>query len=150
MIFKTKDDKRIENVSEYVKNWIDKHPDSEIFIGCDSQVFNEDMVYVTSICLYENKKGGHIISSKERVNKMHSNTMHVRLWGEVERAVKAAQDLNIPDKKITIHVDYNSDHHHKSNNLYEAGIGYAKSFGYEAVGKPNAWAASTVADRGCR
>ena len=76
--------------------------------------------------------------------------MHTRLWAEVTKSIDVAEMLKDLDKRITVHVDYNSKESEKSNQLYEAGIGYAKSMGYDAVGKPDAWAASSAADNYCR
>jgi predicted RNase H-related nuclease YkuK (DUF458 family) len=147
-VFKNKEGKKIEDILEYVKNWISTHQDSEIYIGCDSQEINGKTNYVTTICMYEIGKGVHVIYNKEQ--EPRSNSMHSRLWLEVEKSIEVAEIIKDIDKKITLHIDYNSKQSGKSNQLYEAGIGYVKSMGYDAVGKPNAWAASTAADNFCR
>ena len=152
--FRTKDGLIIENVSEYVSEWLVKHPESEIYIGCDSQEVGSNVNYVTTICLYEFGKGAHVIHCKEIEPRPKKGdpiaNMHPKLWSEVVRSVNAAEMLKDIDTKITVHVDYNSKPSEKSNQLYEAGIGYAKSMGYDAVGKPHAWAASNCADNYCR
>lgn len=152
--FRTREGLIIEDVPNYVSQWLNKHPDSEVYIGCDSQEIGDKVNYVTTICLYEIGKGAHIIYSKEIEPRPKKGdpmaNMHPKLWSEVVRSVNVAETLKDINAKITVHVDYNSKQSEKSNQLYEAGIGYAKSMGYEAVGKPDAWAASSAADNYCR
>lgn len=138
----------IDNIREYVQNWVNKHPVSEIHIGCDSQEVTGKVNYVTTICLYELGKGAHVLYKKEHVPTI--SNMYTKLWDEVVKAVQTAEDLKDIGPRIVIHVDYNSDKGEKSNRLYDSGIGYAKSFGFDAVGKPNAWAATHAADNYCR
>ena len=57
------------------------------------------------------------------------------------------EHLEVP---ISVHFDYNSNKDFISNQLYEAAIGYAKSYGFDAMGKPFAPAASYAADKQCR
>ena len=147
-VFKNKYGEKIDDILEYVKNWISQHDNCEIYVGCDSQEINDKTNYVTTICMYEIGNGAHVIYCKEQEPK--HNSMHNRLWLEVEKSVQVAEIIKDLDKKITLHIDYNSKKTGKSNQLYEAGMGYIKSMGYEAVGKPNAWAASTAADNFCR
>lgn len=150
--FQNRDGQKIENVSEYVKNWLNEHIECEIYIGCDSQETHNRVTYVTTICLYERGKGAHVIYKKEYEPKqtLGKTNMHTRLWNEVTKSIEVADTLKDLDRPITVHVDYNSKQTEKSNQLYEAGIGYAKSMGYDAVGKPDAWAASSAADNYCR
>jgi predicted RNase H-related nuclease YkuK (DUF458 family) len=152
--FKQTNGEVIEDLFGYVKDWVEKIPNSEIFVGCDSQEVGDKINYVTTVCLYEMGHGVHIILKKETEPRQHTTNplanMHPKLWSEVVRSVEVAEYLKDIDKKITVHVDYNSKDSEKSNQLYEAGIGYAKSMGYDAVGKPHAWAASCAADNYCR
>ena len=154
MVFRTRDGIVIENIANYVEEWTTRHPDSEIYVGCDSQEVGHKINYVTTICMYEFGKGAHVIHCKETIDKPAKlnpiANMHPKLWSEVVRSVNVAESLKDINAKITVHVDYNSKQSEKSNQLYEAGIGYAKSMGYDAVGKPDAWAASSAADNYCR
>lgn len=154
MVFRTRDGIVIEDISNYVKEWTTKHPDSEVYVGCDSQEVGQKINYVTTICMYEFGRGAHVVHCKEVINKPPKldpvANMHPKLWAEVTRSVEAADLLKGINKKITVHVDYNSKQSEKSNQLYDAGIGYAKSRGYDAVGKPTAWAATSAADNYCR
>jgi hypothetical protein len=143
--FRTRQGMVIHNLKEYVENWISDKPNAEIYIGCDSQTRDKKIDYAVSVCMYEPGKGGHIINKKETESMKPNNYM--RLWEEVNKSVIVADILKGIDRKITIHVDYNSNPNEKSHELYDAGIGYAKSMGYEAAGKPHAWAATHAADK---
>ena len=73
-----------------------------------------------------------------------------KLWKEVELTIQTAQMLSDCELKVKVHVDYNSDEKAGSHILYASGIGYAQGMGFEAEGKPHAWAATHVADSLCR
>jgi len=154
MVFRDVRGDIINNVTEYVNEWLTRNPKSEIYIGCDSQEVSKFVNYVTVICLYEIGKGAHVIHTKETKPKPKKGkqvaNMYSRLWSEVVRSVEVADKIDGVDVKITIHVDYNPNPNCKSNQLYDSGISYAKSKGYVAVGKPDAWASSTCADKLCR
>jgi uncharacterized protein len=144
----------IDDLFNYVKEWIEENPNSEIFVGCDSQEVGSEINYVITVCLYNIGRGVHVILNKESTPKPKTlnplANMYPKLWSEVVRSVEVADFLKGINRKITVHLDYNSKDSEKSNQFYEAGIGYVKSMGYDAVGKPDAWAASNCADNYCR
>lgn len=146
--FKTRQGVVIDDLRQYVLDWMVDKPEVELFVGCDSQEYTNTIDYAVSVCIYEVGKGGHVIS-KRTTHALTSNN-NMRLWEEVNKSIEVAEELKDLGKKITIHVDYNVNPKFKSNELYEAGIGYARSMGYEAAGKPDAWAASKVADKAVR
>lgn len=169
--FKTRQGLIIDDLREYVKNWLFEKPDSKIFVGCDSQVHGKSISYATSVCMYESGKGGHIITRLEKTNRAPSKSKvtkivtkknvkgsglidveanDYRLWQEVEKSVAIADELKDLGFPLEIHVDYNSVQNELSNKFYDAGIGFAVERGYAAKGKPNAWAASKAADKGAR
>lgn len=145
--FQKNDGTIIKNIDAYINEWTKQHPNCEIYVGCDSQRSAGHIVYVTAICMYNIGKGAHVIYRKEK--EPSTPNLYNRLWHEVEKSIQVANQINI-NKKIVIHLDYNSKHGEKSNAIYETGIGYAKSLGYEAVGKPIAYGATYAADKHCR
>jgi len=154
------DGTHIENVGEYVKTWVKEHPYCTITIGCDSQEHARHIQYAVTICLHNKDKydighGAHVIVAEFKdVNRNMKSDIYTKLWGEAELAIQAAKSIEIValeyNKKIDIHLDYNSDESKYSNVLYAAGIGYAESMGFRAHGKPFAWAATHAADKLCR
>ena len=158
--FKTYQGMVIDDLKRYVSNWVADKPDAQIFVGCDSQQNNKEVDYAVSVCIYNPGKGGHIISRKtthdlifkggKRHKSKDEEAIFDRLWKEVEMAVDVADELKDIGRYIMIHCDYNSKESELSNRLYGSGIGYALEHGYEAAGKPFAWAATHSADNAVR
>ena len=172
--FKKSNGTVIKDVNQYVKDWMSEYPYGEIYIGCDSQEYNHHVSYAVVIVMHrflesleENPdrtgKGAHVIISniKDKDNKTPKNNysfdkdgkrvfntsiLAPKLWKEVELAVEAAKLLDIDQEKIKIHIDYNSKENTGSHMLYASGLGFVEGMGYSAVGKPNAWCSSIVAD----
>jgi predicted RNase H-related nuclease YkuK (DUF458 family) len=71
------------------------------------------------------------------------------LWNEVTKAVEIAEMLKDLGK-ITVHVDINSNPRFRSYQLYDASMGLITSMGFEAAGKPLAWAATCGANKHCQ
>jgi uncharacterized protein len=162
LIFKKSNGTIIEDVNQYVKDFISKYPYVEVTIGCDSQAHSRYIQYSVVIVMhvfYESKEtnqkrignGAHVISATfiERDKNLKSD-IYSKLWAEAVYTIEAAQMLDDCVKNVKIHLDYNSKEDEYSNVLYQAGIGYVKGMGYEAYGKPYAWAATHAADDLCR
>lgn len=178
--FRKFDGTLIEDVNAYVKSWANENPHGQIIIGCDSQEHTKYVTYAIAIVMHHRDflgrekngttiyrgHGAHVIKSvlKDTKHRTPAGTLKVKngkktfdtavlqgkLWKEVEYTIQAAKMLDGCNLKIKIHVDYNSDEGEMSNVLYAPGVGFAQGMGYEAEGKPHAWAASCVADALCR
>ena len=168
LIFKKMDGTVIQDVNKYVKEWASNNPYGTVTIGCDSQEFARYVKYAIVIVMHFKDKydvghGAHVINctifdkeikakcgTPKPIKEFDKSKLHGKLWQEVELTIQAAQMLKGCNKKIKIHLDYNSDSHEMSNVLYASGIGYAQGMGYEAYGKPWSWAATHTADALCR
>lgn len=170
--FKKFDGTLIEDVNQYVKNWAVENPYGQVIIGCDSQEYSRYVKYAIAIVMHHRDKyevghgahvikcilidnkhktpSGHLKVAKNGKKSFDTNILQGKLWREVELTIQTAQMLEGCNKKIKIHVDYNSDEKAVSNMLYAPGLGYAQGMGFEAEGKPFAWAATHVADALCR
>jgi len=162
LVFKKADGTIIDDVNQYVKCWLEKYPYSEVTIGCDSQAHSKYIKYSIVIVIHifhESKEknpnragnGAHVISAFviDRSKNLKSD-IYTKLWEETLYAIKAAQMIDNIVNNIKIHLDYNSKESAYSNILYASGIGFVREKGYEAFGKPYAWASSHVADHLCR
>ncbi len=162
LIFKKIDGTVIKDVNQYVKDWMSKYPYAEVTIGCDSQAHAKYIKYSIVIVMhifYESKEenpnrvgnGAHVISADviDRNRNLKSD-LYSKLWAEAMYTVEAAQLIDKCTKNIVIHLDFNSNEDAYSNVLYASGLGYVKGMGYEAYGKPYAWASSHAADHLCR
>lgn len=147
--FKTYEGLEIENLDDYVSQWLEENADHQITIhvGCDSHVGSR-IKYVTSLCFLREGKGGHILTKEVFAAK--DMTINERLMNEIVLSLEAAESMKHLGLEITIHVDYNPNPAHKSNEMYATGIGTGAWFGYRTLGKPYAWAASKAADKTTR
>ncbi len=172
--FKKFDGTVINDVNQYVKDWMKEYPYGEIYIGCDSQEHSRHITYAVVIVMHRfieslkenpnrNGKGAHVIKAiiktnenmtpknnftidKNGIRRFNTGVLATKLWREVELTIEAANLLDIDQDKITIHIDYNYKKEAGSHMLYASGLGYAEGMGYHAEAKPHAFAASSIAD----
>lgn len=161
--FKTMRGQRIDNVSEYIVNYLNENKNKEIriYLGSDSQVTGAEVVYVTAIVLYQEGKGGHVLYHKEKWPREGLDFKN-RLTKELHMSYEMAEYLETtlvgfyrriePEKKlIDIDIDFNPDigpkGNNKSNTLFNLGVGWMEGSGYRVRTKPLAIAASYAADR---
>lgn len=151
--FKKYDGTPINDLHEYVKYWVQENPHGTVTIGCDSQEHSRYIKYAVTVVMHYKDAtgrghGGHVIyaSFQDRTKNMKSD-IFTKLWAETEVTINVAKLVGDIGVKPVIHLDYNSDEKEYSHVLYNAGIGYAKGMGFEAMGKPFAWAASHTADK---
>jgi predicted RNase H-related nuclease YkuK (DUF458 family) len=119
----------------------------KIFIGTDSQIKRKDkkVIYASCIVLYHIGKGGKIYTSKHKSSI--PNSLKERLTNEVWRSLEVAMSLKNKNIEIIIHVDANKSTKHKSGFFQQELASMVESQGYKCETKPNAFAASSVADR---
>lgn len=146
--FRKSDGTYLLDVKQYVEDWINHHPNCELHVGCDSKRRGNNVKYAVSICLRDLGNGVHELHANTIIKDISDN--FTRLWEEVHMSVELAKELNTIGKPITVHVDFNSEPQFLSNRLYEASMGFIKSYGYKAISKPNAWAASSGAHGHCQ
>lgn len=144
--FRKSDGQPVHNVGDYVREWLRLHPHSEVHVGCDSKTRSEYIKFSTVICMREIGKGVHEIHRNDHEKGVGDKMQ--RLWREVSKALAIAEELR-DIASITIHVDLNSDEKAKSHTLYDASIGMIKGMGFNALGKPYAWAATSGANKHC-
>ena len=153
LIFKKYDGTLIKDVHEYVKTWVKDNPCGTVTIGCDSQEHSRYIKYAVTIVMhykdaYGIGHGGHVIYASFQDNsKNMKSDVFTKLWAETEITLEAARQMGDVGIKPVIHLDYNSDATKYSHVLYSAGIGYCAAAGYQAFGKPDAWASSSCSDR---
>lgn len=143
---------KIKDISSYINDWFLKYPDGKIAIGTDSIEHKNLTKYATAIALFypgadENyNKGAHILYKSEKIHKKYD--LWTRLWKEIEYSKEVGEIItnNTLCKKLEIHIDINPDEEYASNKLFQAAVGYLKSYGYNVCSKPNSWVASCAAD----
>lgn len=137
---------KIESVSEYVKDYVKKHPEVEIIIGSDSQNWRFSTVYATVIALYSPGHGAHCVYNKWREKRERITS--VRLINEVNASIDCAEKLvNDGAPKATyIDIDVNSSPKFKSSEVYRSARGMVEGMGYTVRDKDDAPLVTTMAD----
>ena len=84
----------IEDIIEYLREYIEKDPNVTISVGCDSIQRRRKTVYAVTIMLYNSdiKNGAHVIFFRENLVKVRDN--FDRLQKESEYALSVAEMLN--------------------------------------------------------
>lgn len=136
------------DMDEVRKAIAESSPNTRIYVGADSKRVKKKVVYVTVVILhYEGKHGGRVF--KNIVIEPWYGNIKQRLMNEVYGAIGVAFDIvdHLGGRPFEIHLDLNTDPKHKSNMCVKEAVGYVLgSFGFKPKLKPEAWAASTVAD----
>ena len=146
--FKKFNGEKLENVSEYVKNYCEEHKELpiEIMIGTDSQNKGSKTIYSTVIVLYNPGHGGHCIFKRWKTPK--EKVRQIRLLKEVEESINIANELvsNGCQKPKYIDIDINPNPKYKSNEVFQTAKGWIESMGYEVRYKTLAALVTSAAD----
>lgn len=144
--FKTLTGKPIDNVIDYIKEYLSTHDNIEILIGSDSQRNGRKIIYGVVIVLYNVGHGGHVLCTKEIVDI--EPALPVKLITEVWKSVEIAEFLKengIPSIKY-IDIDLNPNPRYKSNSTLRTAIGMVEGLGYKVRYKHNGALATSAAD----
>ena len=144
----------IQEVKEFIEA---QGPNTKIYIGGDSERFRVKGVwyaeYYTVIIVHINGKHGCKVFgeiSRERDFDQKKNRPRMRLMNEVMNVANLYMKLGeiLEDRNVEIHLDINPDERYGSSCVILEAIGYIRGMcNVTPFVKPNAWAASTVADR---
>ena len=136
-----KDDEwTLDKILEYVKQY------EVVHVGCDSKYYSRGTKFAIAIGVYQNPCVTYWYSKS--TDRSMKRDIKQRLMAEVEKAIEVGWAIRekLPDIKIVIHCDINSDDNFPSSCLDQFSRGYVTGCGFEYVNKPNAWCASGCAD----
>ncbi len=134
----------IEEVREFIRN---SSEESAIYVGCDSRQLRESTIFVTVIVVHINSNhGAKIFWQVDRVKRI--NSIRQRLLEEVDRAVYTALMIAdvVGERPFEVHLDINPNPDHRSSVILKEAVGYVLAQGLKPVLKPDAIAATAVAD----
>lgn len=126
----------------------------KVVIGTDSMLTNNKFIFVNAICLIGKESNHHgkfffsRYASKDEANK----NLLVRLLKETTDSIELANKVKdkYPKANIEIHMDVNPSSKFLSGKYSSTVIGYILGCGYNYKIKPDAYAASSVADKHTR
>lgn len=140
----------IEEVKEYIKNC---SQESSIYIGCDSKRFGRKnkrfVAYACVVLIHLDTKHGAKMFKFERVERDYGS-LRQRMMNEAIMACEIGYAVRevCGDRTFEIHLDINPDKRHKSSVAIKEATGMVLGmFGENPKVKPEAFAASTAADR---
>jgi len=144
--FKKISGEKLSNVKDYVKQYLEEHPNVEIMIGSDSQNSSRKTTYSTVIALYDPGHGAHCIFKRWITPK--EKNRQTRLLNEVQASIEIADSLVAAGiKKPTyIDIDVNPNPRYKSNEVFAAAKGWVEGSGYEVRFKTFGPLVTTFAD----
>jgi predicted RNase H-related nuclease YkuK (DUF458 family) len=164
-----RNDKVIEvDIVDYLEGLFDSEIEKghtlKVSVGTDSQKHGKIYKFATVILITSSQdlgggvivgRGGKIIAATymhdfKQANKALVNERMVYEVGKsVEVAYGIAPLLDLYDIPLEIHADINPDPKWESNKALQQAIGYILGMGYQFKIKPDAYAASSGADRFC-
>ena len=116
-----------------------------LHVGADSKSRGDHTLFVTVLALVKPGEGGRVMYRTTRVKRMKS--LAQRLFQEAQLAIELATELTeVTGRPIVVHIDANPDERHRSSKFARSLAGMGVGQGFEVRLKPDAWAASCVAD----
>jgi len=143
----------------------DASAESRVYIGCDSDRFrgkdgNWHASYTTAVVVHniDSQGIGHgakvFICTERMIDyDQKKNRPMMRMMNEAYKTAEAYQQLEeaLLEFDVEVHLDINDDPKHGSNCAHGSAVGYLKGVtGRPVRTKPDAFAASYVADHGVR
>ncbi|QHJ78929.1 MAG: hypothetical protein [Caudoviricetes sp.] len=132
-------------IEEAIKN---SSPESGVYVGCDSKKNGSQLVYVSTVVIhYDKNKGGIVFKDVEIVPYL---SFYSKLQGEIYRVANLGLKIKelCDGRHFEVHVDINPNECYKSHAAYQEAKGAVLGIvGVMPKFKPDAWAASSAADR---
>ncbi len=130
---------------------VDPHASYQVVVGTDSQTNASSTQFVTAIVIRRIGKGAKFYYQRRRTRPIYS--LRQRIYTETEWSLNLAmemQELMAADGlddtwELEVHIDVGQEG--ESRKLIQEVVGWVTAVGYTARIKPQAYGASTVADR---
>ncbi len=127
----------------------DANADYKVIIGTDSQTNSEETIFVTAIIVQRVGKGALFFTTRKRHHSIKD--LRSRIYTETEYSLNCVEMLKenffemMEDVPLEIHLDIGRKG--ETRMLIQEVVGWVTAVGYTAKIKPEAYAASAVADR---
>ena len=144
----------LDEVRQFIES---QSPNTKIYIGGDSErfVIGKDWYadYTLAVVIHINGNNGCKVFGevhRERDYDQKKNRPRMRLMNEVVKVADLYLKLAdvLEDRDVQIHLDINPNEMYGSNCVINEAVGYIRGMcNVVPLVKPNAWAASSCADR---
>ncbi len=137
----------IKEIKEFIA--VDPKKDYRILVGTDSEYFDHKVDFITVIVVHRIGVGARYFWRREIVSK--NLGLYERLWQEAILSLKISQEFLkiLTNEKLNFHFELHLDlsTNGKSSSTVKEIINLVRSYGFEVKIKPEAYAASKIADR---
>jgi len=134
--------------------FISEHATTEgkVYVGTDSHMRGNHCEFSSAIVIYSeaDRKGGTYFYRKQRYPRADFNQLRHRISTEVQHSIDVSCRMMevVPNVNIEIHIDSSPVASGTKTSKFSDGlVGYAIGMGFDAKIKPEAWAASNIADK---
>jgi predicted RNase H-related nuclease YkuK (DUF458 family) len=139
-------------VLDDLESFIQEKPSSDykIVIGTDSQTDSQSTVFVTAIIIHRVGMGARFYYYRNSAKPI--NDLRYRIYSETDYSLKLMEYIErngfstvVAKWPVEIHLDVGPKG--ETRKLIQEVVGWVTSVGYKAIIKPDAYGASSVADR---
>lgn len=141
-------DDMVKDIQSFMSEEKDVH--YKIVIGTDSQTTARQTMFVTAVIIHRIGKGARFYTRKIRSRPIHN--LRYRIYRETEYSLELMQMLKeigflnaVLDWPVEVHLDVGQ--RGETRKIIQEVVGWVTAVGYTAKIKPEAFGASTVADR---
>ena len=132
-------------IEEYIRNG------GKIFVGTDSQIKGDAVVFASTICLHGNlssRKYATYFFNKTYLDRSINQELQKRIMQEVQLSIDLTLLLieKYPEAEVEIHVDVGTTNKSKTRKYVDMINGWLLGMGIGCKMKPDSWASSAVAD----
>lgn len=138
----------VADIRDYIET--DKSARYKIVLGTDSQTSHRETLFVTAIIVHRVGKGALFYYARHRTKPLLD--LRYRIYRETELSLSCMEQLKetgligiSADVPVEIHLDVGR--RGETRKLIQEVVGWVTSVGYTVKIKPEAYAASAVADR---
>lgn len=143
VIWKILGQKKAVDLDEFIRESASQG--QAVHVGTDSLQVQTYTQFVTVVIVLSPSKGGRVLYTRELVPRIDS--LRQRLLAEVWRSLEVALSIQARVRgSLHIHIDANPTERYLSSKYLKELIGMVVGNGFQAVVKPDAFAASHAAD----
>ncbi|NLM39615.1 MAG: hypothetical protein GX205_06120 [Firmicutes bacterium] len=142
----------LDEVFDEIRAYIDQYPDDSfrLIIGTDSQLrVHAETTYVTALIIHRKGKGARFFYT--RSSEVHTRSLRQRIFYEASQSLSVASQVLakmadlVQDIDVEIHLDVGNNG--ATKELIKEVVGMVNGSGFTCRIKPQAYGASSVADR---
>ena len=122
---------------------------ASISVGCDSHKIGGKYLFAVVIAIYIKGSGGFFFFRRQRRCEPQLDKLRYRLMEEAKMSIDVASEIRgllKNERQINVHLDINTNSRYASFPSLKPAVSWVKAMGFNAVAKPDAWAASGLAD----